>query len=334
MPERGTIRTTNMFRRLSAIRLLLAVVLLVTGAARTSVAANVVSELIEQGVTLPSATTISLTPPQMADGLSPAEQQAALAKAAGKHPLDRFVRNSIVAPYSLEITSVDNAAGTGEGSASISVSSLTAHSTIIDQDLFAASGRNAGSRRRGSDGLGPLADRRRVAGSRPVVPKERNGRGELFVSRRADPQPRATARRGARLARQTRQIGSGRHQARRAFCQGRETCRHLEPAQRDKRGKLSVGSPQPYGGLGGYVKITQLDEPAGICSSNATSRSTSPRPGSAARTCCVRNCRWSCRTTCHVSVANSGRVASDRRHLLVQVGWVPLLACPAVQILA
>jgi hypothetical protein len=35
------------------------------------------------------------------------------------------------------------------------------------------------------------------------------------------------------------------------------------PLERDAQGKLSVGSAHPYSGLGGYMKITSLSEPAG-----------------------------------------------------------------------
>lgn len=36
---------------------------------------------------------------------------------------------------------------------------------------------------------------------------------------------------------------------------------HWRPLERDKTGELGAGSPQPYGGMGMYMKITQLKEP-------------------------------------------------------------------------
>ena len=47
------------------------------------------------------------------------------------------------------------------------------------------------------------------------------------------------------------------------FNKDQEFSNTWSPIVRDAGGKLSVGAPSPYSGLGGYMKITQLREPAG-----------------------------------------------------------------------
>ncbi len=254
----------NRAGRFLIICLSLAAVLLAPGMPTTARAADVVSELIDQGVKLHSGATISLTPPKMADDLSRDQQQAALKQAAGKHPLDRFIRNSIVAPYSLDITSVDNVAVARRGQRTdfcfVAYGSL---STIIDQDLFSAL---AGTQEAGGEGATVTA--------RSLTAEElqthdlsplKNETGEesylyldVPILNRVQLRGVGHAWRGKRDKSAVAGIKLDEH-----FAGDAKLAGTWSPLERDKRGKLSVGSPQPYGGLGGYVKITQLDEPAG-----------------------------------------------------------------------
>ena len=68
----------------------------------------VYDKLTQVGVPLHSGELIRLPQPVMPDGLDAQQQTEILKKVAGKFPFDRFVRDSAVAPFVLEINSVED----------------------------------------------------------------------------------------------------------------------------------------------------------------------------------------------------------------------------------
>jgi hypothetical protein len=68
-------------------------------------------ELMDKGIPLPAGPAVRLAPPLMNPGLTGQELQAVLAKAAGSHPLDLFLKRTDAAPFTLTLHSVDDAAG-------------------------------------------------------------------------------------------------------------------------------------------------------------------------------------------------------------------------------
>lgn len=81
---------------------------------------------------------ISLHPPSMDDSMDAAQQQAGLQTVAGKYPLDRFLKESIVSPFHLERENIKNEVGERVGHR-IDLW-FVAHGpleAIQDQDLFA-----------------------------------------------------------------------------------------------------------------------------------------------------------------------------------------------------
>jgi hypothetical protein len=69
------------------------------------------NELLDKGIPVPAGPTVRLPDPWMKEGLSPQEQQHVLKKAAGNLPLELFVKKSDAAPFTLKINSVDNSSG-------------------------------------------------------------------------------------------------------------------------------------------------------------------------------------------------------------------------------
>ena len=73
-------------------------------------------ELTTRGVKLgPGADAVLLPKPTMPDGLDAAAQEAVIREAAGRHPLARFLRKSIVAPMVIARQSVNDSGGTRLG---------------------------------------------------------------------------------------------------------------------------------------------------------------------------------------------------------------------------
>ena len=82
---------------------------------------------------------VEIPSPIFADDLSLDEETAILKEAAGKYPLERFAKDSIVAPFTLTRESIKNASGQRIGHrvdlGFIAYGSLNA---IRDEDLFGA----------------------------------------------------------------------------------------------------------------------------------------------------------------------------------------------------
>ncbi|HVU87960.1 MAG TPA: hypothetical protein VHD36_11615 [Pirellulales bacterium] len=231
----------------------------------TALASETVEELIGRGVRLESGEIATLPAPQMPDGLSPDEQQAALRKAAGKYPLDRFVRKSVVAPFSLEIGAVDDAAGRRRGQhVDFCFVAYGQLSTVIEEDLF---GQLAGAQESGrADDADSMAraltsEELQSRGLKPV----KNARREESYVRFDLPILNRVQLRGVGFAVREKRAHSviaalvlDDH-----FRDDKQFPNSWSPLARDPQGKLTVEAAKPYSGLGGYMKMTELAEPAG-----------------------------------------------------------------------
>lgn len=82
---------------------------------------------------------VSMPRPSMSDGLDAAAQASVLKTVAGKYPLDRFLKNSIVAPFTLKRETIKDSGGTRVGHRVdlwfVAYGPLAA---IRDKDMFAA----------------------------------------------------------------------------------------------------------------------------------------------------------------------------------------------------
>ena len=124
---------------LSQLALLLAVLVAwhPTAHAASPTGGDLVENLTTLGVTLASGENVLLPKPDMPDDLDSNQQQQALRRAAGKYPLDRFIRNAVVSPFALEMNSIDDAAGARRGQRiDFSFVAYGALETIVGQDLF------------------------------------------------------------------------------------------------------------------------------------------------------------------------------------------------------
>jgi hypothetical protein len=239
--------------------------LVVTIMILSATAEDVVEDLITRGVPLESGAAAELPKPQMPDGLTRDQQQKALAKAVGKHPLDRFVRNSVVAPFSLEITAVDDAAGKRSGQrVDFCVVAYGTVVEIVEQNLF-----------------GDLAGANEPEAGEPAHTSARALTSEELQQRKLAPQ-KTSDREESYLVLdlpilnrvQLRGVGRALRERSAAsvvagivlderFRDDRQFANTWSAITRDAAGKLSVGPPAPYAGLGGYMKVTELRDPAG-----------------------------------------------------------------------
>jgi len=243
---------------------LAAVLLALAGAARADSPADLIEDLTARGVRIESADSVRLPPPQMPDGLAPSEQRQALRAAAGKYPLDRFLRNAIVSPFTLDIESVDDPAGKRRGQrvdfCFVAYGTLAA---IIEQDLFGdlAGAAEAGQKESAHTSARSLATEELTA--QGLTPRKSAAREEYFLKVDIPILNRVQLRGVLFAVREKRpeSVVAGISLDDR-FRRPGALENSWSPIVRDAQGRSSIGPPTPYAGLGGYMKVTQLPEPA------------------------------------------------------------------------
>jgi len=233
--------------------------------AATTARADIFDDLVTRGVTLGSGQVVRLPKPTMADGLTAKEQTAVLTKAADKYPLDRFLKNVVVSPYVLDVNAVGDAGGEHRGQQIdfyfVAYGTLDA---VTDSDLLTDI---AGE----SEGTGPDAP---PANARALTDDELKARGlPLSGASTTDPTymmidvPILERVRLGGIAQGVQYKSDaavlGAMKLDEAFSKDPKFPNSWKPIGRDKLGKSTLGAPAPYSGMGGYMKVTKLIEPAG-----------------------------------------------------------------------
>jgi len=230
-----------------------------------TVQADIYDDLVTRGVSLGSGQLVRLPKPLMPDGLTAKEQQAVLGKAADKHGVERFVRNSVVSPYVLEVNAVDDNGGERRGQRIdfhfVAYGTLDA---ITDSDLL--TGLAGESEAAGPDAPPPSA--------RALTDEELKARG-LPLTDASETDPIYVAidvpildrvrmigiSQGSQQKGESSVLGAIRMDER--FAKDPKFPNSWRPLGHDNLGKATLGPPSPYSGLGGYMKVTKLIEPAG-----------------------------------------------------------------------
>ena len=222
-------------------------------------------ELIHPGVRLPSGQFVRLPEPLLPDGLDTEQQDKLLRKAAGKHPLDRFVRNSVVAPFNLEIDSVEDAAGNRTGQrASFYFVTYGTLAGLVSENLL---GELAGAQESRGETAGPIKVRSLSDDelrSRNLAPRKEANLVESYVAIDVPILDRVRLSgvgRGIRQKSDDSILGAWTLDER--FADDKTSPNRWRAIERDQRGNTTLGPPTPYSGLGGYIKATRLHEPAG-----------------------------------------------------------------------
>jgi len=229
---------------------------------------SVLGELLQKGVTMSDGTAVKLPAPTLRDGLDAARQQAVLAPLGGaNHPLADLTRSSLVAPFVLNIRTVE----TTNPKAPARLIDLwffaqgdwkTLNSNDFLEGLFKAGERSASANRRlsQSGGLTPEELAKRSIPAPRVGPayEERYFYGMANFFDRVE-------------VRSTRFSVFNRHRESLVlaakidprFTSDRDHPNQWRSLVRQEDGSLLPGPPHPYTESSFYVKATQLIEPAG-----------------------------------------------------------------------
>lgn len=239
---------------------------LATVAAGNALAQNPLLErLMQEGVVLGDGDAVKLSPPVMPDGLSAAEQQQALAKAAGSIPVQAMLERNLNAPFVLKIERLKLPSGRQTGR---SVDLLfVAHGslqTIVNRDLI---GQLLGSDEAKNKQDPPSQARELTAdelAKRNITLQPGNEKLEEGYSIVDFPLLEKVQITGVGYGVTTKTDESVTSAALldQRFLNDPEFPSRWRPIFRSELGRVKLGDPSPYSGFGGYTKVTQLKEPA------------------------------------------------------------------------
>lgn len=215
-------------------------------------------ELVTKGIALPEGVTVKLPAPLVKPGSSPEETADLLEKAAGRRPVELFVRRSTDAPMSLEISSVENDKSERCGQLiDLKFLAFGKLEAVLDTDFM--TDLLAGKKKKDGDNSTVLtpAELKKL----DIHVLEKRNVKEQFATmnmRLLEKVQVEGVMRSVRTKMPAAVLSATRMDDR--FRKDKEhpnTWRHIMPQADDEK----LGPPHPYTGMGGYVLITQLTEP-------------------------------------------------------------------------
>ncbi len=218
-------------------------------------------ELVTKGIALPEGVTVKLPAPLVKPGSSPKDTADLLEKAAGRRPVELFVRRTTEAPMSLEISSVENAKSERCGQLiDLKFLAYGKLEAVLDTDFM---NDLLAGKKKSKDGdtstvltASELKKRRIQLLDKPNV-KEQFATMTMRLLEKVQVEG---VMRSVRTKMPAAVLSATRMDDRfRSDKDHPNTWRHIMPEADDEK----LGSPHPYTGMGGYVLITQLTEPKG-----------------------------------------------------------------------
>lgn len=248
-----------------AIRRLQSLLLLAMLPAECCLAANeIYDSLVSQGIALSPEETVKLPQPILADGLSGSQQRQAIeALLAGRYEWDEFVRKSVVSPLLLKIGDGERDSGPTSRRVDLyfiaygTLEVLHDESKLQEQLNLAAAGDEDSE-----SGQVKILSTEELAGR--GLPTRQQANDPRWVAIEAKllgkVQLNFTTRNSKTQSDDSMTIASIVDPK---FQSDAEYPNSWRAITVDDAGRRQIGSPQPYPGLGCYVKATRLAEPAG-----------------------------------------------------------------------
>ena len=222
--------------------------------------------LTDRGVLLGDGSRVKLPPPAIADEAGRDEQTEIVEQAAGRISLSEFTRNSWTARFPMSISSLKSESGKRLGqSIDVSFIAYGTLKSVEDNKL-----------------LEELSRINRKKSEGESDDQQRPLEGESLASRGIDVADQEGARRESfhyfqgTLLDKVSLSGAARSYLTRTekstlvalaiderFTGDKEFPNQWRPRTRNSRGVAVLGDASPYSGFGGYVKATELEQPAG-----------------------------------------------------------------------
>jgi len=217
------------------------------------------NELVNKGISLPSGPTVKKLPaPLIKPGQVPQNTGELLEKAAGKVPVELFIRTSVTAPFSLQIESVE--VGEKRCGQLINLSFLVyGKLDDVKETDFVKQLLGGGKGKKGGDSVELTAAELKQRGIQAQnTPALKELYETLQMSILDKVQVDGITRTIRTLTPQSLLYATrmdDRFQNDKTYP---NRCRHIDPLNHPR-----LGPPHPYNGLGGYVLVTELPEPKG-----------------------------------------------------------------------
>jgi hypothetical protein len=219
------------------------------------------TQLLDKGIAIPNGPVVKLPSPLVSQDLEAATAPAILEKAAGKLPRELFVRKSDAAPFSLKIDSINDSTGARCAQTIdlwfVAYANLAAvaKKDVVTQLLV-------GERDRDHAEVKLLSPEELRA--RGIQPLEGSGLEERYATFEAVLLDRVQV---TGISRNVKMI-SPRYLVLAMtlddrFADDKEYPNHWRPIRRGADGKEQFGPGKPYSGLAGYVRVSELPQPAG-----------------------------------------------------------------------
>jgi len=225
-------------------------------------------QLIDEGVPVDGGGVlrVRLPKPTMPDGLSEAEQQKILAQAAGRRPLEEFLRNAVVAPFGMEIVDVP-LAGAPEPLRRVDVW-YVAYGQL--EHLFSEAFvehllHHTGVQRKSRFSTGRrLLSAEELAKRNLTLPPDDDRRKERYVFTSAALFDRVLLRTTQHvvITRSEESVAAAAALAA-AFGQDKEYPNQWQTILIDEQGRFTLGPARPYFASASYTKVTRLHRPPG-----------------------------------------------------------------------
>jgi hypothetical protein len=239
----------------------LVLVAAVQGQGGQSPANALFTDLTEKGIAIPNGPVVKLPTPLVSQEVDAATAPALLEKAAGKLPPELFVRKSDAAPFNLKIDSINDKKG--ERCAQTIDLWLIAYgklTTVAQKDVVTQL--LVGERDRDHAEIKLLSvDELRARGITPLQGPGLEERYATFEAVLLDKvQVTGITRNVKTIAPRSLVLAMTLDDR---FANDKEHPNRWRPIGPGVDGKVKLGAPQPYAGLAGYVRVSELPRPPG-----------------------------------------------------------------------
>ncbi|HXT58546.1 MAG TPA: hypothetical protein VN699_07920 [Pirellulales bacterium] len=245
---------------------------LASGAGPSAPAPNeVLTELLETGISAPGGPAVKLPPPSLPDGLDAKRQTDALAKLPGaRHSVDQLLRKSVVAPFELKIHPPADAQG--ESSLWRVDAWFVAYGSleeVAQEDFLKRWSRLGGGKETSDVGSSEGLSRAGKLSDAEIADRKLFKAGEkqpdeyfLYSTFSLFDRVQLSATRHAAITRSDESLLIAAKIDPR-FDADEQHPNQWRPMKRDELGKIEAGKPHPYEDAGFYAKVTRLKQPAG-----------------------------------------------------------------------
>lgn len=218
-------------------------------------------DLVHKGIAIPTGPTVKLPTPLIPPGATPANMNELLDKAAGRVPVEFFLRRSVTAPFSLTISSAEKKDGQRCGQEiNLKFVAYGKLDKVVESDFIKQFLSGKGKKESGDQSTIMEPDDLKKRGIRLLDGRNRKEQYSTTTLTLLDKVRVDGVMRSIRTSSPQFVLSATRMDDR--FQNDKQypnIWRHINVREEEEK----LGPAQPYSGMAGYVLVTKLKEPAG-----------------------------------------------------------------------